>query len=732
MFIYGNNNKIDFRKLHDITGINDKNGVGKSSLIDILLFSVFGIHTRGDCSVACALKIGRRECNTTVTLYSNKDKFKITRTCKKQGIKSPRYFHNIELYKNNKLILTATKKKEIDEINNYINNNVCKHSDIINQVIILQQKLTGFTQMNSDQRKKYLFDIVNLEIFNKLYDEIKASKVSLDHKIGTNTLMMKKLGININNNNLNETINDIDKQININKEEINVNNKEKDILNQTVGKIKNEIILMTNKIVDINEDSNDIKIYEKNINDCNEKIKRLSINEKKLKRTIKRYQKNIQILREQLEDEKQIKNNNEQFENNKKEEINKINTKINEYYMQIKNKYDVLLSEENINNKLNSNRIIIDGFRKEIEKYVNMFTSNKITKAQLINNIIINSTNVGNSNIEIDRLNRMIKELKKNKVIDNNNKMLYKLIKVNEEEKSTIIKKTNIEYELFNKKQQVLFDLSNKISKEKNHLEEIREELKDVKDVLEFNNNKLLRINERKNQIQNNEQYKVNINNKENELVNIKIEINKLNDNYNKLLNLNKELNVKLENMKMCKKNMETIYDEKIVYMNLINIMKPKNNEEFGIIDYIMGKKILPNFEKVINRIADNINLGYQIHMTYYNKNIGIYISKDDEEDRKLIEISNTSGYESDIFNLLCRYAVIKINSNFTSNFFIIDEGVKYSDIDNKEIIKNLIQHISQSYEWMLLISHNVFIKDLYNTDFSINKISKTESNIYL
>ena len=48
MLCYGKNNKIDFSKLtfNEITGLIGPNSAGKSSLIDILLFSLFEDYSR--------------------------------------------------------------------------------------------------------------------------------------------------------------------------------------------------------------------------------------------------------------------------------------------------------------------------------------------------------------------------------------------------------------------------------------------------------------------------------------------------------------------------------------------------------------------------------------------------------------------------------------------------------------------------------------------------------------
>src|SRR5690606_11886874 len=47
IMIYGKNNFINFDNLKKVVGLSGENNIGKSAIIDILLFSVFGECSRG-------------------------------------------------------------------------------------------------------------------------------------------------------------------------------------------------------------------------------------------------------------------------------------------------------------------------------------------------------------------------------------------------------------------------------------------------------------------------------------------------------------------------------------------------------------------------------------------------------------------------------------------------------------------------------------------------------------
>ena len=81
-----------------------------------------------------------------------------------------------------------------------------------------------------------------------------------------------------------------------------------------------------------------------------------------------------------------------------------------------------------------------------------------------------------------------------------------------------------------------------------------------------------------------------------------------------------------------------------------------------------------------------------------------------------------SSGYESYILDLIFRIALVQINNHIKTNFMIIDEGFSACDNDNKNNVKTLLEYMSNYYDWILIISHDDFIKSFYDMDITIKK----------
>jgi DNA repair exonuclease SbcCD ATPase subunit len=82
--IYGDNNVIDFNKLKGICGISDKIDQGKSSIIDILLLSIYGRCPR-TTDIYKLIHTGKKNGNTEIEILVNGITYKIIREFKFNG-----------------------------------------------------------------------------------------------------------------------------------------------------------------------------------------------------------------------------------------------------------------------------------------------------------------------------------------------------------------------------------------------------------------------------------------------------------------------------------------------------------------------------------------------------------------------------------------------------------------------------------------------------------------------
>ena len=166
LFSYGDNNVIDFNLMTNTIGICEKNGSGKTSLINSLLFSIFGkIEETSICLIN--KKSERKEATSKISLYVNSDHYIIDRTIfegKKQDLVK---------VKKNGVCATCGGKNNTEE---YIKENICDIDDMINLNIILQRG-NNFLDLKDTNRKRMIENNFNMSIIDLLISAV-GKKIS--------------------------------------------------------------------------------------------------------------------------------------------------------------------------------------------------------------------------------------------------------------------------------------------------------------------------------------------------------------------------------------------------------------------------------------------------------------------------------------------------------------------------------------------------------------------------
>lgn len=211
MFSYGENNEIDFSTLNGLVGIIGPNHYGKSSILDVILFCLFG-----NCSKSKRIKdvmnINKRWFSCELIFKINNTEYKIVKNNRKGKTK---FMIDTYFYKKNKNEFESLPRSKISTY-------VGSYEDFIMTHISLQ-KSNNFTDLTPSKKIDYLIKLSGIDIFDSLLKEIKK-------KLKTQTILHKKLkdiyGQN-NDANIDKQINDYTKQ----KEQLCdiVNNKKKEV-----------------------------------------------------------------------------------------------------------------------------------------------------------------------------------------------------------------------------------------------------------------------------------------------------------------------------------------------------------------------------------------------------------------------------------------------------------------------------------------------------------------------
>ena len=198
MFSYGSNNIIDFTKLtfDEITGIIGPNSIGKSSLIDILLFSLFDDYSRNyqdrnKLLSGTIINSKEKTFSCKVSFMIDNTIYYIEKVGKRMFAKTDYTFDtfkflNYDFYKisnDNKIQLNGQDRFEtLNKITNLIGN----YDDFCIASVCLQNNMRDkidFFNMSPLERKSFLNERLKFDVFknieSKYKDLLKEAKINL-------------------------------------------------------------------------------------------------------------------------------------------------------------------------------------------------------------------------------------------------------------------------------------------------------------------------------------------------------------------------------------------------------------------------------------------------------------------------------------------------------------------------------------------------------------------------
>lgn len=824
MFIYLKGNKIDFSTFDKIVGLNAKNYRGKSSLIDVILYSIYGKCSRGKRKDM--LNFYRKTMRSKIVIEVNNVKYTIVRDCKLKSGKSKDVEENIMFYKGKKNITSDTNVLT----NKSIEKNICSYTDMVLESFVLCHGGISFVEMSDREKKDILCKIAGLEVFDNIFNIAKSKHYSASQTYGK---LSRKLDdmfyyhIDDNDSNSKDKGKTKGKKVKLNTETklekltSKIKTKRKNITKNT-KKLESTINkLIDDKMNGIEHNSNIkgnyglINTYCSLNKQTDDLLKQLSRIEMIDSIKIDEYVSSLDNLSKHKDDKKikydELNNtiNNMKIKlHNKTFNINNI-TDFNSYMKEIdriiENTYIELNNEKNslieiqkktieYMERINANNEIIFNFEHDdeikitYEKYVQLCSnlkeheskyellskqnetlssktsklnkdcavcmSNVLQKAQTecINSmeLIVSEMNVVKQSIkylekDIDIVNRyeeyMTKHNNIKQLTDENRICMLELKNFNESKDMKILRVNRLEKLIENNENdRIILDvLSNMYVK----LDTIHDEITNINDeidvieniVNEYNDNnritdeiciKLKNINDQIEDVKKNidcdesllkilpysehidelkmekvdiETIDMEIEKNKNELRELRDEYVKINYDYCKLKEIRKEL-------KQSEK-MKSVYD---------TIKKLLNTS--GIVDGILSQSIIPYLEASLNGILSEIG-HYSVAIEYYRSSVRV---EKIVNNNKLSIVLN-SGYESYLFDLVFRLALAQINNNIRTNFIVIDEGFGKCDDDSKLVIKKVLEYMKAQFKWLLIVSHDKFIKSFYDMDIRIQSI---------
>jgi len=767
LFTYGSNNKINFDSLDGINILTGANGLGKSSIVDIILFAIFNVFSRGKGKEA--LNIRHEKGKVKLTLELNGEMYEITR--KIHGIKT-----EVSFLKEGKVI-TGDTKNTTDE-------NIIKifgtYQDMIMSSIILQVG-QNFIDMGEKEKRVTLINILGLDIYENIFTEC------LREKKDTSSNKISELNRQITNINYTELITETKEELEEIKVILDCLENEKNSLMEEYYTIYNGIdknILSTNKPtlnIKINNLEKIIEEYTKqiasseysklNITDCQfAKEKLQSENELINKKINNAYTQIIKLQKIDVNPNTIVKLNNEKIQINKDlvraEELVKNKQETygigeNDYNKQIK-----ILEEEKAqwtkdnNKKMNNIKIL-----KMLEdKNVNLLKHKFSADCEnCIHNKLIHK-NIGYLK-EIEEIKKEIESFNNNTDCEYNNEVIGEIRQIMEIKNMITVQSSKLD--LINR--QILMEEKNIQQQKENVIIEaenkkLLEEIKDNEAIIRLNKkecesiSKYMRLitvceNAKGDLIVNNNLMdKINTWNEElsrlEEIDDEKKELHKRNEFYKKKLY---KLHISFNNLIQEEKTQTKIKKELDEQFKKIDILdKTIHFFKNGFREYTFKNKASV-LEKRINNTLLNLS-NYEIKIDTSDNNISFYkiienkknpvvkkhnskinVIEEEGNDIKLLNVRELCGFERVSFNIALRVALNSMNIMNKNNFIIIDESFSSADDKNINNITYLFETLKKEYEICIIISHLSEIKNLNEKKITISRdVNTSDSKIYI
>ena len=272
MFGYGEDNFIDFQKFssNTITGIFGRNSAGKSTLIDIITFMLYGKTTRSQGNSIPKELVHSREKSSygEIMIQIGGSRFQITKQFTRQKNDKIKIVERLfEIGRDQeKHELTDEQRRKTDKL---IAEKIGNLDNFLFTNVMLQQREKSFRDMTQSHKKDFLYHVFHLDWFEKLrkdkeddLKQVKAKiKMLLERMNGKTTSSLEEDLKSISNE---QSL--LEKSIQSYTQDIAMHEERKDILltnlipvtteNKDVTMIEKQILKKKNEISDLKKQIN--------------------------------------------------------------------------------------------------------------------------------------------------------------------------------------------------------------------------------------------------------------------------------------------------------------------------------------------------------------------------------------------------------------------------------------------------------------------------------------------
>lgn len=277
MFNYGLGNSVDFVANTGIVGIFGKSFTGKSSIIDTLMFSIFGKTSKDLTKNSHIINVNREYANTEVCISANGSKYYIERFCQRTKDSAK---NSLEFYKVTDGVKHTLNGDSLHETEKNIQELFGDDADFMLTSLASQHGSLKFITEKSTDRKRILSKFLDIDFLETKYKE--ANKTFSDTKGALSYMRSRMVEVTEQEEqeltSLISRVEEIEAQVNSTLvDKVNLENKIRDLqANQnlhveTKSDIKEKITTLDSKISDLQSRHNKL---QESINESVEKVNR--------------------------------------------------------------------------------------------------------------------------------------------------------------------------------------------------------------------------------------------------------------------------------------------------------------------------------------------------------------------------------------------------------------------------------------------------------------------------
>lgn len=688
---YENEYTINFEEIKGTTIITGNNGIGKSSIIDIILFLLFNSPSRGKSKdLIKNNKINDKKSGGEIYLDCNGKEYKIVRSITKEN-------SSVSIYKKIngafERLLCGHKKNTEETIKKIFGSNVIFSLLSIylqngDDILKMKSKINNIEHENNsfdkDEKFNTILYLLNVEHYLKLKEKHENILTKKNNEIIELEKNIQNFNINLEQKNkCIQELHTIISNIEICSEKLKFKNEELIILKNNISNINYELITTklknyeSNKLL-LNVLNNDICFLEEKYTDKYDFIKNENIDE--LYKSKIFHETNIQTLNKNDEtDIKILEENINQCKINL-EKLNELLKIKKQQLIDIDDKFKLinsyfLMEHISFNNrcktcKNNKNQLLL--FKNENNNCDSLSEQKTLLNTEIHN---IQDDIIYNSNT-IEIKTNELKLLKEQKKIINTLKIQYEM------ECYNIICDKIEACNKYEENQKIFEEIKNKKCEIQQF--ETPENIEELQTTVEYYKNSFKKI-------------------KDLEFIILKISemLNELNIQKDKLLISQGGIYKQEENILNAEKMIELKKKEKQLSEKIINIF-----DKYNILEILITKS-LSHLETNMNNMLMSI-VSYKICIEFDSKTYKIIIYKIDGKNKKeKTNIETLSGSQLFLISVVLKTCLNKISSAYKTNLLIVDENFNSVDSKSIENIEILLTLIQDCYENLIIITHD-------------------------